>query len=30
LGRIGRDRVCLMRAGMCDVVKHEKHISEIE
>jgi hypothetical protein len=25
LGRIGRYRVCLLQAGMCDVVKHEKH-----
>jgi hypothetical protein len=30
LGRIGRDRVCLLQAGMCDVAKHERHKLEIE
>jgi hypothetical protein len=30
LGRIGRDRVCLLKAEMCDVVKDEIHKLEIE
>jgi hypothetical protein len=31
LGRIGRHRVCVLQAGLCDVVvKHEKHKLEIE
>jgi hypothetical protein len=25
LGRIGRDRLCLLQAGMCDVAKHDKN-----
>jgi hypothetical protein len=25
LGRIRRDRLCLLQAGMCDVVKHDKN-----
>jgi hypothetical protein len=25
LGRIGRDRLCVLQGGMCDVVKHDKH-----
>jgi hypothetical protein len=30
LGRIGRGRVCLLKAEMCNVVKHEKQKLEIE
>jgi hypothetical protein len=30
LGRIGRGRVCLLQAGMCDVAKHGKHKLEID
>jgi hypothetical protein len=30
LGRIGRGRVCLLKTGMCDVAKYEKHKLEIE
>jgi hypothetical protein len=30
LGRIGRDRVCLLKVEMCDVAKHEKHKLESE
>jgi hypothetical protein len=29
-GKIGRDRVCLLQAGMCDVARHEKHKLEIQ
>jgi hypothetical protein len=29
LGQIGRDRVCLLQAGLCDVAKHEKQKMEI-
>jgi hypothetical protein len=29
LGQIGRDRVCLLQARLCDVVKHEKQKLEI-
>jgi hypothetical protein len=29
LGQIGRDRVCLLQAGLCDVAKHEKQKLEI-
>jgi hypothetical protein len=25
LGRIGRDRLCLLQAGMCDVAKHDRN-----
>jgi hypothetical protein len=25
VGRIGRDRLCLLQAGMCDVAKHDKN-----
>jgi hypothetical protein len=27
LGRIGRDRLCLLQAIMCDVAKHDKNQS---
>jgi hypothetical protein len=30
LGRIGRDRVCVLKADKCDVMKHEKHKVDIE
>jgi hypothetical protein len=29
LGQIGQDRECLIQAGLCDVVKHEKQKLEI-
>jgi hypothetical protein len=29
-GRIGRDRVCLLQRGLCDVVKHERQKVEVK
>jgi hypothetical protein len=30
LGRIGRDTVCLLQWGLCDVVKHERQKVEVK
>jgi hypothetical protein len=30
LGRIGRDRVCLLQKGLCDVAKHERRKVEVK
>jgi hypothetical protein len=30
LGCIGRDRVCLLQKGLCDVAKHERHKVEVK
>jgi hypothetical protein len=30
LGRIGRDRVCLLQMGLCDVAKHERQKLEVK
>jgi hypothetical protein len=29
LGRIGRDRVCLLQKGLCDLAKHERQKVEV-